>query len=131
MEGITFPFALVFTAAASGVYTALANKLFSNEIKAARVVVAASYVILTGMILELLMITALGVLTVHRVLGFSYNVIHLVVFFLAPPAAVNVLLHREWPKRHLYIVAILCWFLCLYCIAFNLFVVADKLYGFD
>ncbi|MCX6951657.1 MAG: hypothetical protein NTV51_05675 [Verrucomicrobia bacterium] len=113
MEIFGLLFALPVTLGASASYTWLAIRMFGRWPRTSRVAVAISHVVAGLVVLEVILLLAMGAKDAFRDLRHTYTTLHIVNFLLAPPAVANLALHftprSSAGQRRFKVATLCCW----------------------
>src|SRR5262249_3887117 len=89
---------------------------------------AASIFVLALLIVEIILVASMGAVRARAIIGPSFYVIHLVLFFICTPALANVLVFRH--RKSWYLVPVACTALAFFLVLFQ-YSVSESLYGID
>lgn len=113
-------------------YSLILDKIVSRLRRVATLFIWSSYVVLTGLAIEVVLLQTLGTVGNRTLLGPGFCLAHLIVFVLGTPALANVLvLPRRIPFfSRWYVAGVLCGFLFTFLVIMQ-YVVFEALYGID
>jgi hypothetical protein len=118
MELFALLLAVPVTFVTSVVYTAFVLAVFRFLPVVSRVLVAASWFVVALIVMELLLLAAMGARGTYAHLGHVFTAMHFLGFLLGPPAVANLVLHfapcwnlNKWFR--LSSVALCCWIACM------------------
>lgn len=132
MEVFAILFSIPAAFVANLLYCLLLVKVFSRNIRAQYWLRGCSYVVLSLLAIELLLLMTLGAVQSRSRIGPAFYDAHFVVFFLSTPALANLLVlppKRETPGNH-YLATILCTVLAFFLVLLQ-YGVYEALYGID
>ena len=116
MEGFALILTIPLSFVLSSVYSILSIKFIKPHTKLSAFILWPSFVVIYSLILETILVIALGPNGLEKLLGSSYFQIHLGIFILSVPSFVTILaLQKKFPEfSKWYIISSVCVPLALY-----------------
>jgi hypothetical protein len=136
MENFGILLAIPATLVASTVYCLGAAILLAKVPRLRRVALAGSFLVVLAILVEIILLVALGAKTSYIRLGVGFAVMHYICFWLGPPAVANLVLillshgFDTWKPWRIVVAVLACWFVCMPTVVVNI-VIDEQIVGIN
>ena len=129
MELFGIMFSIPVALGMSMVYCDVVAKVLRNFARLYAFLYVPSLIALGVFVIEVVLLVSLGAVTSRAIVGPAFYVVHLLIFFLGPPALANVLVLRpvfcKW-----YVAGLVCTVFAVFLVLLQ-YGVSESLYGID